>query len=53
MYFKINDKNDALFEKGFANILENCNKQFNIDMAKKAYYEKVSEEEFNKALPLE
>ena len=49
VYFKIDDKNDAKFEQGFANILANCNKNFNTDMAKKAYIQKVSEEEFNNA----
>lgn len=52
MYFKINDKNDEKFEAGFKNIVDNCNKQFNIDMAKKAYMEKVSEEEFAQAQAL-
>ena len=49
VYFKIADKNDANFETGFSNILNDINKRFNVDMAKKAYIEKVSEEEFNKA----
>ena len=49
VYFKINDKNDKDFEQGFANILAECNKNFNVDMAKKAYIQKVSEEEFNNA----
>ena len=49
MYFKIADKNDANFEKGFAGILESCNKRFNVDMAKKAYIQKVSDEEYDKA----
>ena len=48
-YFKIDDKNDAAFEKGYKNIVDNCNKMFNIDVAKKVYYSKVTEEEFNKA----
>ena len=52
MYFKIDDKNDAKFEQGFKNILDNCNKQFNIDMAKKAYMQKVSNEEYNNAKAL-
>ena len=48
VYFKINDKNDAKFEKGFSTILNECNKKFNVDMVKKAYIQKVSEEEYNK-----
>ena len=52
MYFKINDKNNAKFEAGFKNIIDNCNKQFNIDLAKKAYCEKVTEAEYNSASPL-
>ena len=48
VYFKISDKKDADFEKGFKMILDNCNKNFGIDAAKKAYIQKVSEEEFNK-----
>ena len=47
-YFKIDDKNDAKFENGFKNIIDNCNKSFNTDIAKRVYMEKVSEEEFNK-----
>ncbi len=49
VYFKIDDKNDKKFEQGFANILAECNKTFNVDMAKKAYMQKVSEEEFKNA----
>ena len=49
VYFKIDDKNDANFEKGFSSILNDVNKRFSIDMAKKAYIQKVGEEEFNKA----
>ena len=49
VYFKIDDKNDKKFEQGFANILAECNKTFNVDMAKKAYMQKVSEAEFNNA----
>jgi len=49
IYFKIDDKNDTQFETGFKNIIEDCNKRFNIDMAQKAYMEKVSEEEFQNA----
>lgn len=49
VYFKIDDKNDAKFEAGFKNILEVCNKEFNMDLAKKAYIQKVGVEEYNKA----
>lgn len=48
VYFKIADKNDANFEKGFKFTLDNCNKKFGVDAAQKAYIQKVSEEEFNK-----
>ena len=48
VYFKINDKNDAKFEKGFSMILDDCNKRFNLDLAQKAYIQKVSDEEYNK-----
>ncbi len=48
IYFKINDKNDAKFEEGFTRIMDDCNKRFNIDMANKAYIQKVSEDEYNK-----
>ena len=47
-YFKIDDRNDANFEKGFKSIVDNCNKKFNTDVASKVYMEKVSEEEFKK-----
>ncbi|MBQ4113896.1 hypothetical protein IJD34_00675 [bacterium] len=47
IYFKINDANDVKFEKGFAGLLKNCNDQFKVDMAKKAYIEKVSDAEYN------
>ncbi len=49
VYFKIDDKNDANFEAGFKNIVAECNKIYNIDMAKKAYIQKVDEAEYNKA----
>ena len=52
MYFKIDDKNDAKFEQGFSKILEECNKKFNVDMAKKAYLQKVTQEEFDKAVDI-
>lgn len=52
MYFKIDDKNDAKFEQGFLEILEECNKKFNVDMAKKAYLKKVTPEEFDKAVEI-
>ena len=51
VYFKIADKKDADFEKGFKFIIDKCNKDFGIDAAKKAYIQKVNEEEFNK-MPL-
>lgn len=53
VYFKIDDKNDSNFETGFSNILNECNKKFNIEMAKKAYIQRVSNEEFNKAKVLD
>ena len=49
VYFKIDNKNDAAFEKGFNSIINECNKQFNMDLAKKVYINKVSDAEFNKA----
>lgn len=49
VYYKVDDKNNAAFENGFKNILDECNKQFNIDVAKKVYYQKSDEQEFNKA----
>lgn len=49
VYFKIDDKNDKAFEDGFKAMLDDCNKKFNIDVAKKAYCTKVSEQEFNQA----
>ena len=49
VYYKINNKNDAAFESGFKNIIDGCNKQFNMDLAKKVYYEKSTEEEFKQA----
>lgn len=49
VYFKIDDKNDANFEIGFNKIIDDCNKRFNIDMAKKAYFTKVDEAEYNSA----
>ena len=52
IYFKINDKNDAQFEAGFKQILDMCNKNLKMDMSKKVYVQKVSEDEFNKAEPL-
>ena len=51
VYFKIADQKDATFEKGFKMIIDGCNKKFGVDAAKKAYIQKVSEEEFNK-MPL-
>ena len=49
IYFKIDDKNDKVFESGFNNIINECNKVFNIDMAKKAYIKKDNESEYEKA----
>lgn len=49
VYFKIDNKNDAAFEKGFNSIISECNKQFNMDLAKKVYINKVSDAEFDKA----
>ena len=49
VYFKIDNKNDKAFEAGFKEIINECNKQFNTDMAKKVYYNKVDEAEYNKA----
>ena len=42
---------NKFFEKGFKFIIDKCNKDFGIDAAKKAYIQKVNEEEFNK-MPL-
>ena len=52
IYFKIDDKNNAKFENGFKNILDNCNKHLNLDMSKKAYIQKVSDAEYQKEEPL-
>ena len=41
-YFKIDDKNDTKFENGFNSIVDNCNKSFNVDIAKRVYMEKVN-----------
>ena len=49
VYFKVDKKNDANFENGFKNILDNCNKQCNIDVAKKVYCQKVDDNEYNQA----
>lgn len=49
VYFKIDDRCDAKFEAGFRNILDACNKKFNVDLSKIAYIQKVSAEEYNKA----
>ena len=49
VYFKIDDKNDKNFETGFKAIIDECNKQFNADLAKKVYMNKVDLTEFNKA----
>ena len=52
VYFKINDNNDKEFENGFKNILDACNKQYNLDMAKKVYIQQVENSEYEKADPL-
>ena len=49
IYYRINDKHDKDFEKGFREILNSCNKAFNVDLAKKVYMQRVSEEEYQKA----
>ena len=49
MYFKIDDKNDKVFEEGFQNILKECNSKFNMDLANKVYMQKVSDAEYNNA----
>lgn len=49
VYFKVDNKSDKAFEDGFKEIISECNKQFNTDMAKKVYYNKVDEAEYNKA----
>lgn len=46
VFYKINDAKDKAFEEGFKNIINECNKQINTDIAKKVYYEKVSEQEY-------
>lgn len=51
--YKIDDKNDKVFESGFNAIVADCNKQFNIDLAKKIYFEKAAEKDFNEAQPIE
>lgn len=52
VYFKIDNKNDASFEAGFKSIVDDCNKRFNTNLAQKVYYQKVDENEYNKANPL-
>ncbi len=49
VYFKLDNKNDSNFENGFSSILAECNKIYNVDMAQKAYIQKVDEQEFNNA----
>ena len=49
VYFKVDDKNDKMFESGFKTIVDECNKQFNTDLAKKVYYKKVDNSEYNQA----
>lgn len=48
-YFKIDDKNDAKFESTFKQIVDECNKMFNTNLASKIYIQKVNAEEYNKA----
>ena len=45
-YFKVDDKNDAKFEQAHKNIVDNCNKMFNTDIAKKMYVEKANEADY-------
>lgn len=52
VYFKIDDKNDKIFESNFKKVVDECNKQFNIDVAKKVYYKKTDNKEFNNAVEL-
>ena len=52
VYYKIDDINDKNFEEGFKNIIDECNKAFNVDIAKKAYIQKVDENEFKEATPV-
>ena len=52
VYFKIDNKNDKLFESNFKKLMDECNKQFNMDVAKKVYYKKTDDKEFNKAIEL-
>jgi len=50
VYFKIDDKHDKVFESNFKQIVDECNKQFNVDVAKKVYYKKTDNKEFNNAI---
>lgn len=50
VFYKIHDANDKVFEKGFKNIIDACNKQLNNDLAEKLYYEHASEQEFQNAV---
>ncbi len=52
VYFKIDNKNDKIFESNFKKLIDECNKQFNMDVAKKVYYNKTDDKEFNKAIEL-
>ncbi|MCQ2738697.1 MAG: hypothetical protein MJ237_00560 [bacterium] len=49
LYFKIDDNKNAEFEKSYKDAVAECNKIYNLDIAKKAYIQKVSENEFNQA----
>ena len=49
IYYKIDDKNDKSFENGFKSILDDCNKRFNTDLAKKVYFQKVDDKEYQDA----
>jgi hypothetical protein len=53
IYFNIHNNFDEKFENVFKQTIEDCNKKFNVDMAKKAYLERVSIDEYNNAKPLE
>ena len=51
IYYNIKDKDDKNFENGAKNILDNCNKMFNVDLAEKVYPQKATLEEYNQADP--
>ena len=52
VYFKIDNKNDKLFESSFQKVVDECNKQFNVDVAKKVYFKKTDNKEYNSAVEL-